>query len=69
MSFEIGERAFGFGQRQIEHRRRGVREKAGAAASAAFPTSKVVHMVPATANETRCCDADDRAWLAEHRVW
>ncbi len=69
MSFEIRSESFDFSQRETIYLRRRVRDEAGAAANAQSLASTLAHVELATAYAVRCRSADDRAWIAENRVW
>ncbi len=69
MSFEIGARRFETAQSDAVYLRRRVRVEADAAASAPSLQATLIHVALATAYAERCCEAEDRAWLAEHRIW
>lgn len=55
--------------REAQYLRRRVREEADAGASANCLASTLAHVALANAYANRCCDAADRAWVAEHRAW
>lgn len=60
-SFEVGG--------EVQYLRRRVREEAVAGVNANCLSSTLAHFVLASAYAQRCCDANDRAWVAEHRAW
>jgi hypothetical protein len=69
MYHEVQQQSFDVAQGEVEYLRRRVREEAEAGASAHCLASTLVHVVLASAYAKRCCDAADRAWVAEHRAW
>lgn len=69
MSFEVGSRNFDVAQRDSAYLRRRVREEADAAVGAHSLAATLIHVSMATAYAKRCCDADDRAWVANNRLW
>ncbi len=69
MEFEAQSKNFDFARRETVYLRRRVRDEADAAASAHSLAATLAHVELATAYAVRCRVADDRAWIAEHRVW
>ena len=69
MTYEIGPERFNSAQYETAYLRRRAREEAGAAASASTIAATLLHVELATAYAQRCCNAQDQAWVAEHRVW
>ena len=61
--------SFDVAQRDKVYLRHRVREEADAAASAHSLAATLTHVVLATAYAKRCCDAEDRAWVATNRLW
>ena len=69
MSYEVQSESFDFAQRETVYLRRRVRDEADAAASAHSLAATLAHVELATAYAVRCRSADDRAWIADHRIW
>ena len=69
MSLQIRPESFDVAKHNtLDLKRRG-RDVANAAASARSLASTLLNFEPATGSAKRCCDADDRAWIAQNLVW
>lgn len=52
-----------------DYLKRRVRDEAAAAARAGSMAATLIHVALAAAYARRCCLADDRDWVAQHRIW
>lgn len=69
MTFQIQSESVEIVQGQGAYFRHRVREEAEAAASSKSLEATLIHVVLATAYAERCCNANDRAWMAANRLW
>jgi hypothetical protein len=69
MGVDIGLETGAGAERDTSYLARRVREEADAACRARSGAATLIHVMLATAYAERCCKANDRAWLAESRLW
>ncbi len=69
MSIKIRSKTCDAAHRDTAYLSRRRREEAHAAASAHSVAGTLLHVALANAYAERCCGTDDRAWIAEHRLW
>lgn len=69
MSLEVRPECFDVAQHDSVYLGRRVHEAATAAGSAHSVAATPKGVELATAGAKRSCNAEDRAWVAEHRLW
>lgn len=68
MSFDVGLKSLDIAQLEQAFGRRDVRAYVDRSKAYSFVTTSA-HVLVAAAYTKGSCDDDDRAWVAQHRVW